>query len=952
MANDGTLDELGGTETMPGQTATTDGASGGDEPHAERGDDIGRYLVIGEIGSGGLGRVLRGYDPDLNRQVAIKLVRGRHGRDDSEGSQRSRRRLLREAQAIARLSHPNVVAVYEVDEHEGDVFIAMEYVKGSSAREWLRTPRSAQAILDVFNQAGRGLAAAHAAELVHRDFKPSNVLVGDDGRVRVADFGLARSFTDSEETALDKDLVASNETVTVAGTVVGTPAYMAPEQLRGETVDHRGDQFSFCLSLYEALTKHRPLVDRKHPVELSHTDRLPRHLVAPLRRGLAQDPNERFGDMEALLAALQPPSGRRAPYVAMTALVAVVVASVLLLSRSSAAGNSCAVAGDLSGLWDDTAKQQLHTAFVASTAPGAEAAFTRFRDGVDRYAQSLSDMQTKNCRDTRIRKRQSTELMDLRTGCIDQRRAELGALLRLLRDKPDAALIGRTRDMLFRLPSVAECRNAASLRNAVPLPATANHDAAARLDRKLAQARARLVAGKNREAVELATKLLPDARALGHAPTLARALLLQGEALHSRDKNKAAEAALREAAMWADRGRDDMTRARAYALLIDSVGVLQERKADGAVYIQLAQGVAERLDSDELRSLVLSNTARYYWWHGDFDKALDHARKSLALAERMFGDHDVRTADALWVLGVVLSDRREHVEAKKYIERSLATYRETLGDPHPKIGKAINSLAIIYTDTGDRKRGEKLYRQALDEYRRCHEDKLVITLTTMNLANNLSGQGEYAKALALYQRAAKAVASLPSAGPKSTRYADVLENEATTLSKMGRHAEAVDIMKTVERVRVARFGINHPITATTMRAIGRVELRAGHRDKALARFQQAVKILETTGGKNNPRLLRFLVDVGELQMQMGKLDAARATLQRAEPIAIAHPTSHTPALLGNIPDLLSETLWRLGKHDAARDAAKRALVLYRKAKRDKYIRRLERFLRTKKLQPR
>jgi hypothetical protein len=272
---------------------------------------FGKYVLEAELGSGGMGVVWRGRDPDLGRRVALKLVKKR-------GSALATTRLLREAQAIARLQHPNVVAVHEVGAVGDQMYVAMELVEGASLRHWLgRGKRDLREILDVFAQAGRGLAAAHDAGLIHRDFKPDNVLVGDDGRVRVVDFGLVR-LAEGETTrpsGSDLDPLSLSHPLTHAGQLVGTPRYMAPEQLFGEPIDARTDQFAFCVTLYEALARQKPfhatnldeltgalLAEMIQP--LPPTAAVPAWLERLLWRGMARRPERRFPSMHDVVAEL------------------------------------------------------------------------------------------------------------------------------------------------------------------------------------------------------------------------------------------------------------------------------------------------------------------------------------------------------------------------------------------------------------------------------------------------------------------------------------------------------------------------------------------------------------------------------------------------------------------------------------------------------------------------
>ncbi len=295
---------------------------GDDSPSSDRADvpeRVGRYAVLGLLGAGGMGSVLRGWDPELDRPVAIKVIQTSSARyTDSY-----RQRLIREAQALAALSHPNVVNVFEVGEHGRGVFVAMELVAGPTLLQWTRqTTRPWAQILAMYIQAGRGLSAAHAKGIVHRDFKPANVIVGDDGRARVLDFGLA--VADGTVSLSAADVSASSDEVplagsisnplTEAGVVMGTPAYMAPEQHLGEPADARSDQFAFAVALFEGLTGRLPFAgDDLRTLSLSVVrgkwDPPPPGVMAAeiqavLARALQVDPNDRFASIDELLAAL------------------------------------------------------------------------------------------------------------------------------------------------------------------------------------------------------------------------------------------------------------------------------------------------------------------------------------------------------------------------------------------------------------------------------------------------------------------------------------------------------------------------------------------------------------------------------------------------------------------------------------------------------------------------
>jgi len=296
--------------TIVGASSTAPAAE--DSP-LTRGALMGRYFVLGTLGAGGMGVVYAAYDPDLDRKVALKVLR------TTAADAEARARLQREARAMARVSDRHVVAVFDVGSHRGEVFIAMELVKGRTLRAWLaERPRARGEIVRMFVQAGRGLAAAHAAEIVHRDFKPENVLVDANDRALVTDFGLARpqkSVLDSDTATIAAQRPASSDALTEHGAVVGTPAYMAPEQIMGSAAEERSDQFSFCVALWEALYGERPfqadnLIDlaaRLKAGDLREPQRgadVSKVLHRALRRGLAREPAQRWPSMETLLVEL------------------------------------------------------------------------------------------------------------------------------------------------------------------------------------------------------------------------------------------------------------------------------------------------------------------------------------------------------------------------------------------------------------------------------------------------------------------------------------------------------------------------------------------------------------------------------------------------------------------------------------------------------------------------
>jgi predicted Ser/Thr protein kinase len=380
---------------------------------------IGRFRVLGRLGEGGMGVVFSGHDDELDRRVAIKLLHWTRQEDRD-----ARARLRREAQALARLSHPNVVQLFEVGEHEGRMFVAMEYVAGETLHAWLRAhrgPRPWREVLGKFVAAGRGLAAAHTVGLVHRDFKPSNVILGADGRVRVLDFGLARAAGEQEAIGtLPEGHVAEDSRsplatpLTLTGGVLGTPAYMAPEQFGGRC-DARSDQFGFCVALFEALYGERPFagtrpgeivaaIERGEPVKAS-SGTVPGWLHAAVVRGLSREPEQRWPSMPALLDELaRDRDGRRR--IRAVGLTAGLGATAAVLGAALGIGQvqesrrvaACeALGAEIEAVWGPAQRERLIAGYEATGASTARIAMGRWLETIDAHAERWRWRRIESC---------------------------------------------------------------------------------------------------------------------------------------------------------------------------------------------------------------------------------------------------------------------------------------------------------------------------------------------------------------------------------------------------------------------------------------------------------------------------------------------------------------------------------------------------------------------------
>jgi len=682
-----------------------------DEPEPDRlrrGDAIGRFVMLELLGVGGMGEVYLCYDPELDRRVAVKLLRPRRsGRADE-----ARARMIREARAIARLAHPNVVTIHDVAVWQERVFLAMEYVAGPTLSAWARAHAGDwAAIVAVFCQAGEGLAAAHRAGLVHRDFKPDNVLVDGDGRARVLDFGIARAADEPaaeppDEAGALADTARgegnANLMLTTTGMLLGTPAYMAPEQFMAGKVDPRTDQFSFCVALWEALYGQRPfagddfaglaasvLQGRLRPPP--RDARVPERVQAALRRGLAAAPDERFPDMAGLLAALAPAKPRprrRALAVAGVALAAGVAA----FTARGAEDPVAACTGDaalLAGLWDDP----LRAAGAAAFARGA---------GSASWAQVLrlaGDWQTRwlaararACADTHLHHRQSLPALELRLACLDRQARELGARAELWADA-DAVVLRRAVESASALPRPEACDEAGARGVAPPPPA------AEAVRAELARVRALAAAGKSEAAVALARA--QEDVSLAHPATEAELQLALGEALGGAGQPQPARLALQAAARLALQAGEDELALAAASGLVGVVGVVLSHYDEGEGWLQVAEGLAGRLASGREHMRLARTSCNFLNDRGQLELARGHCERALRLAEGLDGAASLASAGALLGLANNHILARRVGEARPLLERAWQIDRELLGPEHPDLLSLANSRAAVEFLAGD-----------------------------------------------------------------------------------------------------------------------------------------------------------------------------------------------------------------------------------------------------------
>jgi tetratricopeptide (TPR) repeat protein len=843
-----------------GLTATAASMDGATiDPAPPLGDVSGRrvahYVIESVLGTGGMGVVYAAFDPKLGRRVALKLVRAELATDAA------RDRLLREARSLAKLTHPNVVTVHDVGVYEGDLYVAMELVPGRSLREWLMRRRRWRAKVQVFVAAGRGLAAAHAAGLVHRDFKPDNVLVGDDDRPRVADFGLARALapemtpphagvaTDGLGSAA-RDVPLGSQTV--EGSLAGTPAYMAPEQFTGANVDARTDQFAFCVALFEALHEARPFAGRTLAELRANVTagklvlprsgpRVPSWLTRALRRGMSVDPSARFATMEALLAAIDRDPARVWRRVAVVGLTtSVIVASVVTASvlRERTARLCRGGEARLAGVWDDAQRAAVRDALLASGKPFALGAWKGTRRALDAYARTFVAAHTDACEATRLRGEQSEEILDLRVQCLERRRKELRALVSVLSTR-DPMLVDRSVQAAHALTVLEVCADIDELKTRVKPPSDPLARAEAEAVRaSLVEAKVLRDAGRFDAALPIASALAARADKVGYRPLQAEVLALRGDIEARKGDVRAAEETLRAALLAAESGRHDRVAAQVATSLAWVVGYQRAEHAAGRWWADFAGAAVERVGGDpdlearrrDILGLVLSSAGKYAESQREHEAAL-------ASLQRAYGPDSLDAATALTRLANAMQHLAKYPAALAHNERALAIRERHLGAEHPAVAASLNNVAV-----------------------------------------QLENLGRYADALPKQQRAHTILER--ALGSEHPHVADSHANLATLFLRLGRLEDAVRNARRSLAIDEMRFGARHPRAAHGWNLLGSIEARRNAAD-ALAAFRRAHAITEAALGAEHPDLSRTLVNESMVLCDLKRFDAALGLARRA-----------------------------------------------------------------------
>ncbi len=851
-------------------------------PEADQPDDtltsgaqIGRYVIMNELGAGGMGAVYAAYDPELDREVAIKVLHRRG--DGSEGEQT---RLLREARALAKLGHEHIVQVHDAGTTaDGQVFLAMELVDGLTLREWLgQNARSWGDIVDMFVQAGRGLAAAHSAGMVHRDFKPENVLVGSDGRLRIGDFGLVRLTGSSFESGQGAISDSQPTTITRTGVALGTPAYMAPEQLAGKQVDHRADQFAFCVALFEALEGRRPFegdnvaeLSRaigEQSIALADDTTTPDWLRVLLARGLKADRADRFDSMSTVLSEIEdgraPRRSRATPIsLAVAAIAGVGVAVVIMGSSAGSTGASCGLPRALDDAWNTEARARTRQVFLSAKHIAPEHNWQIVRRRVNEYIAGLRTGYTDHCADERRPPEQRV--------CLDQRSAEVLAYLRVFRDGKDVKhKVERASHGLEYMSDLDDCRRPSYTRGLRAEPETTE---ARSLRDTIGEVRALHRLALVSRGQDLGGPTLEAAKRLGNAQLTARAIHAMAEGAVVADE----KAGVRQLATWTERAsKADLP--TMHAILATMLARYSRGKPE---HVKRAQAAVDSLDKDPGLSLQLlhvrSKLARINKLDSKRARAL--TKEILDAYDRQKRPNYARLVRMLRNLGTMAVRRRQFELAKQHLSRGLALGARYLGDYHRYTLNILHLLSNVSKDTADYHNAADQFARLVPLLRKHHgADSPSTVVAATRWAEVLAFSGKNVESLRVLAKLETLTA--PATSPSHRLYPSVLQGKAVVYALERKHPQAIQLHEQATEAIRKFYGEDHIKFIEAVLRLAKVNAGAGNHAKTvqlIGRYRKAW--WRMTKGKMGRATV--LMTLGRALKRLGKHDEAIIELERA-----------------------------------------------------------------------
>ncbi|MEM6990632.1 MAG: serine/threonine-protein kinase [Myxococcota bacterium] len=821
---------------------------------------IGRYRVQGGIGEGGMGIVVRAHDPELSRDVALKLVRASwRGRSEA-----ARSRSLREAQALAQLSHPNVVRVFDVGVQHDRMYIAMEFLQGRTLAELQLGDPPWRETLARYVAAGEALAAAHAEGIVHRDFKPDNVMLTEEGQIKVLDFGLARLAGDaspppsdaepqSEEERLHASHSAFDMALTTPGTFVGTPAFMAPEQFDGKAITPKTDQFSFCVSLWQALYRQRPFPGRSLPdlrrairhgeITPPQGSEVPKSIRRALRTGLHEDPSQRHPSMTTLLRALRPGAGGSRTWGLLLAGSAAVAVGLTVWSAAAPPDPCTGAQAALARTWDDTRRASTQSAVLGSSHAFANSTWRHLQPRLDAWAVRWVDAHEAICRAAQVEQTRDASALDSRMACLERSRLAADAFLEVLSGGArDAVRLAIRNAAALPDPSVCTTQDAEAPRQVAP----AVQQRIAALQQRLLEARARGDAGDLGMGIELALSIAREAAEWGATELRLDAMLLEADYRTARGERHAAHASLREAYLEAVEADDAARAGRAARALVFVTGVELAHYDEALSWHRHARAHLDRLpEPDPLaEAALLSNLGAVQGVTGDLAASTKSQLQALELERATLPADDLAMVPTLSNVANALANEGRAIEAVEYARSAATISRSSLGAEHPDAIAALEALASVLRTAGN-----------------C-TDAVVVSNEALEGAAASFGTSHIA-----YARNLLALAQCSEA-----------------LEDPGDARAFADSALLIFREELDEA---HPDLAAALDVVGSLAAQAKDDAGSIAAQREALAIQERLDGPDHVRVAQRLINLGTSERRSGALADAIARYQRAAEIADA-----------------------------------------------------------------
>ncbi|MEM7152129.1 MAG: serine/threonine-protein kinase [Myxococcota bacterium] len=907
------------------------------EPALEVGASIGRYVLIERVGRGGMGVVYSAYDPQLDRKVAVKLLAPTGGGTPTPAAES----LLSEAQALARVSHPNVVAIHDVGIERGRVFLAMDFVEGVTLAAWCsRGERSVREILDVFVQAGHGLAAAHQRGLVHRDFKPDNVMIGADGpisvpRAQVMDFGLAQRIRSVNELAEVDDA----STAQTGGALAGTPRFMAPEQFAEAELTAQTDQFSFCVALWSALFGQHPfggdtlaeLAANVTAGELREPTNIKvgAHVRAALRRGLALRPEQRWPDMGALLLELSRDPSRTRRRVGLViggaALVGGLVGGERLLHARAV--EACEREGaSIDEVWNDEARRRTSEGLLATGLPRARDTVERIEPWLDRTAKGWAEARTAACVVTQIEGRWDRERAEVSAVCLEERRQRFAATIEVLAEA-DAGIVDGAVAMTSALPLLDSCVDERYLDH-LPVELGDPQQGAQRraLEAALAKAQGDLLAGRREAARETLERTQADAGAIDFGRGVVRAGQMLARIDELEQRYEQAEQGYRRVFVLAMEGGSVHLASVLAADLATVIGVRQRAAAKGAWWIELSLALARRSgvkDDDPQIFQAKHMLAKLSRDDGRFDDALRLAEQASAAGEASLGARHPGMAEVAATLASIHRERGDYDEAVDLARQGVERLGAALGVEHPKMVGALGGLAENLRRVGAIEEAAEIQRRGLAVARKSFPPgHPAVAAARMSVALMLHEQGRSADARPMIERS---VAEVEKAlGREHVDLMPMLSNLGMVYDVLGDAEGAAGAYGRALAIVDASLPPEHPVRGILLSNLGTAELSMGDFEAALGHHREAMALLEQTHGAEHPHLVIAHANLAQALAGLGRHAESLAAAKRSSAVATAvHEPDHLDVSYGLVG--IAAAQLALGDAAAAIEPATRAL---------------------------